>query len=215
MFGFNCKFDHKCGICEKTGHGAHICRKGTGGNIIIRGIMEAQEEMETSMKDSIFSELSETVVGETYEEKLNTARRMEIKQCKRIGRYNRQRARPISVELKYKEDVKYIMDNKSYLRQGIFMDHEYTGDIEQKWKLLLPILKTARLNEPYKGHCKMEEDRLVIKGRTYTLESLHQLQEDLNCFKVTSKESDNCLGFLGGLNPPLKLSYDSLLCGWN
>ena len=27
-YGFNCKFDHRCGICGKTGHGAHICRKG-------------------------------------------------------------------------------------------------------------------------------------------------------------------------------------------
>ena len=41
--------------------------------------MEIQEETETSMKDSIFSELSETVVGETHEEKINTARCMEIK----------------------------------------------------------------------------------------------------------------------------------------
>ena len=26
-YGFNCKFDHRCGVCGKSGHGAHICRK--------------------------------------------------------------------------------------------------------------------------------------------------------------------------------------------
>ena len=26
-YGFNCKFQHKCGVCNKFGHGAHICRK--------------------------------------------------------------------------------------------------------------------------------------------------------------------------------------------
>ena len=26
-FGFNCKFQHKCGLCNKFGHGAHNCRK--------------------------------------------------------------------------------------------------------------------------------------------------------------------------------------------
>ena len=26
-YGFNCKFDHRCGVCGKVGHGAHICRK--------------------------------------------------------------------------------------------------------------------------------------------------------------------------------------------
>ena len=93
------------------------------------------------------------------------------------------------------------MDNKSFIRGGIFVEHEYTSDIEQKMKLLLPILKTARLTEPYKGHCKMEDDKLVIRGRTYTSENLHQLPEDLNCFKVTSKEDEHYLGFFGGLNP--------------
>ena len=93
------------------------------------------------------------------------------------------------------------MDNKSYLRCGIFVDHEYTMDIEQKRRLLLPILKKARQTEPYKGHCKMEEDQLVICGRTYTLENLQQLPDDLNCFNVTCKEDNQCLGFFGGLNP--------------
>ena len=27
-YGFSCKFDHRCGICNKFGHGAHNCRKG-------------------------------------------------------------------------------------------------------------------------------------------------------------------------------------------
>ena len=26
-YGFNCKFEHKCGTCGKFGHGSHICRK--------------------------------------------------------------------------------------------------------------------------------------------------------------------------------------------
>ena len=47
--------------------------------LIIRGIMEAQDETETTLKDSVFAELAETVVGETLYEKLQTARHMEIK----------------------------------------------------------------------------------------------------------------------------------------
>ena len=27
-FGMSCKFKHHCGICNKWGHGAHMCRKG-------------------------------------------------------------------------------------------------------------------------------------------------------------------------------------------
>ena len=120
-----------------------IEQKGLDHTLIIRGIMEAQDETETSIKDSVFAELAETVVGETQYEKVQIARRMEIKRCRRIGRYNRQRARPLSVEFKYKEDTKYIMENKSYLRRGIFVDYEYTVDIEQTRNLLLPILRKA------------------------------------------------------------------------
>ena len=29
-FGLSCKFEDRCGICGKPGHGAHICRKGNG-----------------------------------------------------------------------------------------------------------------------------------------------------------------------------------------
>ena len=30
-YGFNCKFDHRCGICNKFDHGAHNCRRGNSG----------------------------------------------------------------------------------------------------------------------------------------------------------------------------------------
>ena len=26
-YGLNCKFEHRCTICNKYGHGAHLCRK--------------------------------------------------------------------------------------------------------------------------------------------------------------------------------------------
>ena len=31
-YGSNCKFDHRCGVCGKFGHGAFNCRRGSGGN---------------------------------------------------------------------------------------------------------------------------------------------------------------------------------------
>ena len=30
-YGFSCKFEHHCGICNRYGHGAHNCRKGKNG----------------------------------------------------------------------------------------------------------------------------------------------------------------------------------------
>ena len=93
------------------------------------------------------------------------------------------------------------MDNKNYLPRGIFIDHEYNSDIERTRRLLLPIIRAARLNDTYKGYCKLEADKLVIRGCSYTLNNLHQLPDDLNSFKVTSRENEHCVGFFSGLNP--------------
>ena len=47
---------------------------------------------------------------------------MEIRQAKRIGKYNNNYDRPISVEFTLKCDANYIIENKSYLEKGIFVD---------------------------------------------------------------------------------------------
>ena len=47
----------------------------------------------------------------------------------------------------------------------------------------------------------MDRDKLVILGRNYGLHNLAQLPEDLKLLNVTSKETDDCIGFLGALNP--------------
>ena len=79
------------------------------------------------------------------------------------------------------------IENRSYLESGIYVDSEYTSDIEYRRKLLQPILRAARNHEDYKGRCRMDRDKLVFLGRNYGLHNLMQLPEDLKPFKVTSK----------------------------
>ena len=47
----------------------------------------------------------------------------------------------------------------------------------------------------------MDDDRIVIKGKTYTVNTLNQLPEELSAFKVTSKEDQQTVGFFGEINP--------------
>ena len=47
----------------------------------------------------------------------------------------------------------------------------------------------------------MDRDKLVILGRNCGLHNLTQLPDDLKPFNVTSKETDECIGFFGALNP--------------
>ena len=178
-----------------------IEKKSLDHSVIIRGIPEQYKETDCMLRESIFAELSGTVSGESYEVRLETCKKMVIRTCKRIGRFNRNRARPVSVEFVHQEDVEYIVENRSYLSEGVFADYEYSPEVERKRRLLLPILRTAKQMISYRKFCRLEGDELVIHGRHYTIHTLHRLPEDLNPFKITTQEDDDTIGFFGAINP--------------
>ena len=67
--------------------------------------------------------------------------------------------------------------------------------------MLLPVLRAARKLEDYKKQSRMDDNRIILKGKSYTIHTLNQLPEELNAFKVTSKEDHNTIGFFGEINP--------------
>ena len=178
-----------------------IEKKSLDHSIIIRGIQEQYKETDSMLRERIFAELSGTVTGESYEERLETCKKMMIRSCKRIGRFNRTHARPICVEFVHQEDVEYVVENRSYLSEGVFADYEYSPEVERKRRLLLPILRAAKQMSSYRKYCRLEGDELVIHGRHYTIHTLHRLPDDLNPFKITTQEDDYTIGFFGAINP--------------
>ena len=178
-----------------------IEKRGLDHCLIIRGIAEQYKETDVMLRERIFAELSLTVLGSNYDERVDLAKKMNINACKRLGRYNRTRARPISCEFALKEDVSYILENRGYLRKGIFVDREYTAEVERKRRILLPILRAARRMPEYRGNCMLEKDELVINGRHFRVNTLSQLPENLNPFKITTEEDMDSIGFFGAINP--------------
>ena len=139
--------------------------------------------------------------GETEEEKLNASKQLVFQRCQRLGRYSKNRPRPISVEMTHKQDAEFILENRFDLPRWIYVDREYPIDIERKWKTLLPVLRAAKRLSNYKKQSWLEDDKLVLKGRSYNVNPLNQLPEELNVFKVTSKENETAIGFFGEINP--------------
>ena len=142
-------------------------RKSLDHCMIIRGIQEQYKETDIMLRERIFAEISNTVVGSDYNEKVELAKKMTIRSCRRLGRYNRNRSRPISCEFVHPEDVTYIIENKNYLNEGIFVDNEYPPEVERKRRLLLPILRAARKLPQYRKNCRLEMDELVVNGRHF------------------------------------------------
>ena len=97
------------------------------------------------------------------------------------------------------------------------MDKEYPIEIERKRKMLLPVLRAAKKLTNYKRQSRLYEDKLVLKGRSYNVNTLNQLPEELNVFKVTSKENENTVGFFREINPlsnfySSRFNYDGVTC---
>ena len=92
--------------------------------------------------------------------------------------------------------MEFILDNRFDFPRGIYVDKEYPIEIERKRKTLLPVLRAAKKLTSYKRQSRLDEDKLVLKGRSYNVNTLNQLPEELNVFKVTSKEDENTVVFL-------------------
>ena len=181
--------------------------------LIIRSIREEPKENEDMCCEKIYLELANTISGSDPEERFTTAKTLTIRKCCRLGKFKRDCIRPISVEFVHKEDWTCILENRSYLNEGIFADKEYPAEVERVRRSLLPILQAAKKMEKYKDQSRMNYDKVVIQGKDYSLNNLHELPEDLNTFKVSSKINEDTVGFFGEINPlsnfhPAKFTVD-------
>ena len=129
------------------------------------------------------------------------AKKLDIRSCRRLGRYSKEKSWPISIELLRKDDVDFILSRKTKLRKGIYIDKEYPIDIERKRKVLRPILTAAKKQKKFRKRCKMEKDELVIKGKHYNINTLTKLPKSLKPVKVSSRTNDRIYGYFGVLNP--------------
>ena len=172
-------------------------------NLLFFGVVEnfASREMSEEQVEKLHCCIADTLDIEDAGKRIEEARKFEIIKTKRLGNYNSDRCRPISVQFKYKEDADAILYSKRHLPKGVFVDRQYSYETERKRRRLRPILQAARRLPKYRGECRMDADVLVIKGTRYTMKNIDQLPEDLNTFKVTSMSTDDACVFFGELNP--------------
>ena len=176
--------------------------------IIIKGIKEEDWEKESTSREKIYKELSYLVSpdrtfkdkSEEHKHHLKMAKKLEIRCCKRIGKYNKDHPCPLSVEVLRKDDMEFILLNKSKLRKGIYADKEYPFKIERKRKILRPILTAAKKQKKFRKRCKLERDELVIKGKHYNVNTINTLPKSLKPAKISSRTNEDVYGYFGELN---------------
>ena len=131
--------------------------------LILHGIPEptAWEYPETRYA-KVIENLASTMNGQTEAEQRDMARNLSIQKTKRIGKFNMERSRPISITFGKYDDVEYLLTYKRYLPKGIYLDKEYCEEIEKRRKLLRPIMRCAKKHDDFKKKCKTKYMRLYI-----------------------------------------------------
>ena len=170
-------------------------------NIILHGVTESAWETEEMRQEKVYDIISDTIIGRSYETKLEIAKTMGIRSTRRIGPYRSMRTRPLVVEFLHKSDANYVIQNRRYLCKGIGVDKEYCKETEENRRILRPYLRAARRLPKYHRKCKLEGDTLVIRGISYNKDTLNQLPDDLNGFHISSRSNENVFGFFSNLNP--------------
>ena len=165
------------------------------------GINEGTYETYEQLRSKIAEVMLSTCEGTNEEEKWKTSMSIPILDCQRLGQYNRNKKRPVRVTFLFMKHKNCLLTRKRDLPTGIYVDEAYPDLIKQKRASLRPILKYALKTEGYKGKCKMEHDRLIIKGIKYTTDTLHKLPEDIAPYKANQKSNHKCLIFHGQHTP--------------
>ena len=164
-------------------------------NLIFRGLNKELNETEDSLKEKIYWNIADTIDRYDQGERLAIACTLSIRRCRRLGKPNPSRSRPVSVEFNRHMDADAIYEYRYHLTGGVYVDREFNFETENSSRILRPILKAARMKPEFRYKSRMESDKLLINGKRYGVNDLSQLPQKLSPFEVTTESNDDTLGF--------------------
>lgn len=126
--------------------------------------------------------------------------KMYIDNIHRLPQGNR-KPKPIIVKFVSYLDRELVWRNRGKLAQKgtkFFIQDHYPPEAEEKIRMLLPIMKAAKLQNM---RAKIIGDKLKINSTTYTVNSLHLLPESLKGVNSSVRKEDGHLLFFTGKCP--------------
>ena len=170
-------------------------------NIIITGIQEGPFEPYQTTKLRVYEMIAITIDSGDKQADLETAKKVKITGCSRIGKYRHNKARPISVTFRLRDDKELFLSCKHKLPAGIYANEEYPIHIKRTCDRLLPILRLAKSQPEYREKSRLDGHSLLINGTRYTIDDLDRLPPDIAAHKAAEKLNETHIVFSGELSP--------------
>ena len=167
-------------------------------NLLFFGVDERRNETDRDCATQVFKILEKNWPG--------IHKNIQILKCHRKGKYVNGQKRPIIAKFSI-NDRDNICSKKGNLKgSNLFIAEDFPLEIEQNRRILLPVFRHARTIESFKGKVSLKADKLVIDGRTYTVDTLNKLPPSLNPFTYSARQNETVLVF-HGTSSPLANSY--------
>ena len=170
-------------------------------NIILQGVPDQAWEQSDVTREKALTAISTIANGDTDQKKMEIVRKIGIKNIRRVGNFSNYRHRPICIEFISKCSADFLYEKRRKLEKGIYVDRDYNIETERDRRKLKLILRKAKEYEDLRSKSKMEGNKLIIRGKTYTVGNLDQLPDRLQGHNVSSSTNQETYGFFGELNP--------------
>lgn len=161
----------------------------------------------------LFHHVPDTGAGESPEKCVQSVRKiladmgvpnattLAISACHRVGRHNPRRQRSIVVRFVSRFDRDAVFQKRSNCPGKITV----TGDLAQitrnRRQYMVPIFVRAKKSTKYANKVKLIEDRLILAGKTYTIDNYKSLPADLLPAAEATKTKDNVTLFYSIFSP--------------
>lgn len=129
-------------------------------NLVITGVTDEEAEGEKEMLDKVALVMNNIEVGMDEER--------DLEDCIRLGRYKEAGTRPILIKLrKFSKKMEILKQAKNLKNTKIGINEDYTKEVQEERKKLIPIMKEARA----KGQKAMiKYNKLIINNEVYDME---------------------------------------------
>ena len=167
-------------------------------NLIFDGISDTHKEGSGMLYDKFVSVLNHMEVF------AGCGRQVPLAKLHRIGHNQSGRNRSVLCRFLKFSDIQLIMQNREQLPNDVYVRCDYPAEIEDRRRLLRPILNNARRMDKYRGKCRLTVDKLVIDSQVFTvapINNLNKLPAELNPRKVAERENESTLAFFTQSSP--------------
>ena len=113
----------------------------------------------------------------------------------------------IIVRLQWHSDRVRIWRNRYKLKgTNIFIAEDFPSAIDRQRKQMFPVMKAAQQLPQFARKASMRGNQLILNGKHYTCDNLHEVPDAVNPSKLAEKSNDNVMVFGGSTSSQHMLS---------